>query len=742
MRQFTTKYLFLETLLLFKKLLLSPSKPNRYTFPLLLKSCTGLVAPHMGLGLHGLTIKYGFQSSITVGFYEDALMAFECLREFGFSPDLVSITRAILACGELGCLEKGLLIHNFVSRNGFGKDIRVVNSLISMYMKVGRSDLARRVFNEMPARDIVSWNSIIMGYARSADWVNAFDVFRSMKVESLVPNCITFLGLIMACRHAGYLDLGTSIHGHLIRVGLLWDVRVGTSIVDMFSKFGRVDYAHAIFEEDLYERNLVSWNSLIVGYSQNGYDCEAVELFRQMLLESNVKPDSITMANVIPAFASLADLQRTQSVHGFIIKKGFELYKDVVLGTAMVDAYGKSLDIKAAFFLFDCMELPNTATWNAMILGYNLNFQARKGMRLFLRLLHSEVLPDSITLVTLLQLCRELGSLEQGMVVHGYCLSSGFDSYITVGNALIDMYMRCGCLRSSEILFNSMTLRNIVTWNTMLCGSVKIGLSIVALKLFCQMLSENEHKPDPVTMIAVIQACAVSSFHAEMVHSFLLKVGLNSDILVANSLVDAYAKSGFIDNALSLFELMGCLRDQSSWNVMIAGCGMNGKGKEACLLLSRMEEEGYKPNSVTFISLLSSCSHSGMVYKGCEYFDLMNEKYGIRPGLEHYTCMIDMFGRAGRLEEAYRLIECIPEESDCVGVWGALLSACRMSMNVELGEVVGQRLLRLAPGNCGYHTLLSNVYASTGRWDEAARVRRVFEDGSLMKKPGLSMVKV
>ncbi|XXG90648.1 hypothetical protein AAC387_Pa12g2367 [Persea americana] len=478
------------------------------------------------------------------GFHEEVLMVFEQMQALDFSPDLGSVARAILACGELGCVKKGALIHHYVSRHGFGSHVEVVNSLISMYTKV----------------------------------------------ENLGPNRITFLGLIMACGQAEDLVNGKSIHGHLICAGLLRDVRVGTSVVDMYSKCGRADCAREAFEE-LQERSLVSWNALIVGYSQNGYDYEAVDLFRRMLRESNIKPDSVTIANVVPACASLAELQRIQSVHGFIVKKGFGFYSDVVLGTAMVDAYSKCLDIKAACFLFSCIEKPNTATWNAMISGYNINGQPCRGLQVFLGMLQGEVLPDSVTLVTVLQSCGQIGSLKQGMLVHGYCSCRGFDSYVTVVNAMIDMYIRCGCIESAQLLFNSMTMRNTVTWNTMLCGSVKMGLSVIALKLFRKMLLEDQHKPDQVTMISIAQSSAFSVGHGEMIHGFVLRIGLDSDTLVTNSLIDSYAKNGSINNAWSLFEQMGHSRDQTSWNVMIAGCGINGQGQEAFSLIPRMEED-------------------------------------------------------------------------------------------------------------------------------------------------------
>ncbi|KAF8388337.1 hypothetical protein HHK36_027003 [Tetracentron sinense] len=792
---FTVNYRFLQSLFLFKKLLLSPfSKPDPLTFPPLLKSCVGLLAPKIGFGLHGYLIKCGFRNLVAVdsslvlmymkfgrirdavqlfeempirdsvsynylvcdfganGFYEDVLMVFERMLKSGFLPNMDSVFHAIMACCELGSISRGMLIHNFVIRNGFASYVAIANLLISMHLKFERLDLGRQVFNEISERDVVSWNSMITGYARSGDWVQAFGLFLSMKKEGhLVPSRVTFLGLVLACGQAGNLDFGKSIHGRLIRIGLLSDFRLGTSIVDMYSKCGRVEDAGIIFEEELFERSLVSWNSLIAGYSQNGYDYEAVKLFKRMLLESNLKPDAITFANVIPAFASLANLHMIRSIHALILKKGIKLDDDIVLSTAMVDAYGKCLDIEAATSLFTCIGKPNVATFNAMISGYNLNQLAHHAMMLFLEMLRSNVLPDSITVVMLLQSCGELESLKQGSMAHGYCLSKGFSSHLTVGNAMIDMYMRCGCTKSSLLLFSSMSLKNVVTWNTMLFGYVKIGHSVMALKMFSKMQSENQYKLDSVTIISVIQACAVVSarHNGEIVHGLTLKLGFDSETLAMNSLVDAYAKNGLIDNARSLFKQMGESRDQSSWNVMIAGCGMNGKGEEACMLLSRMEEDGFKPNSITFTSLLASCSHSGLVDEACRYFDMMVKKYKIHPSLEHWTCMIDMFGRAGRLEEAYQLIKSgLPENSgclvlsDCDAVWGALLSACRTDMNMELGKLAGERLLRLAPDNCGYYTLLSNLYASGKRWDEAAKVRRVSEDGGLMKKPGLSIVKM
>ncbi|KAL6344265.1 hypothetical protein AAG906_037830 [Vitis piasezkii] len=648
---------------------------------------------------------------------------------------------------------------------GFGNWVGVGNSLIRMYEKFGNIWDAYGVFEEMPIRDEDLFNSLVSGFGSNGFYDEVLVLFEQMLDVGLSPSLdsafyignidsgrrvffdmpkrysvLEFVdysicrnGLLLACGQIGNLDLGKSIHGHLICTGLMSDLRLGTAMVNMYAKCDRVECAQTIFEEELFDKSLVSWNSLIAGYSHNGCDQKATLLYERMISESNLKPDAVTFANVVPAYARLANLRRIQSIHTFIVKKGLDMDGDVVLGTAMVDAYGKCLDIKAAKSLFSGIKKPNTATWNAMIAGNNLNHHADESMLLFLEMLQSKVFPDAITMVMLFQSCGEIGSLKQGTMVHCYCLSKGFSPHLTVGNAIIDMYMRFGCVKSSQLLFNEMSLKNVVTWNTMLLGIV-----------FCQMQSENQYKPDSVTMISFIQASAaiLTSCGAEIAHGFIAKLGLDSETLVMNSLIDAYAKTGFIEKARSLFMQMGNLRDQSSWNIMIAGCGMNGQGREACELVSHMEEDGYRPNSTTFTSLLSSCSHSGLIEEGCWYFDMMMRKYKIQPGLEHWTCIIDMYARAGRLEEAYQLIENgLHKNSDgdalwnCDAVWGALLSACRMNMNMELGLLAGEKLLKLAPDNCGYQTLLSNLYASGKRWDEKAKLRREFEDRRLMKKP-------
>ncbi|KAK9070746.1 hypothetical protein SSX86_011148 [Deinandra increscens subsp. villosa] len=784
-RSFTQNCKYSQPLFVFKKLL-PISKPQISTFPSTLDSYSSLPYLDSCRANHGYLIKCGsFECCIDVGkrllqmyvksgdfqsaykvfdempmrsnvdvfsvnqTIEDVETAFEKMVELGVFPSVRSLCHVIRDCSESNNFEKGYLVHDYVKQNGFDNHIIVMNSLISMYSKMGRLDLAQQVFDEMVHKDIISWNSLITGYAQNHYWSKVFELFSCLKrAENLVPNVVTFLVLLSTVIHAKETNIGMSIHGQLISIGLYSDVQLGTAVFNMYAKCERLDYAELVFVRDLVSKTLVSWNALIAAYKQNGYDREAADVYEQMVVEPDMKPDSFSFANVLPVYASLRDIKRVKLIHSMIIKLGLDVENDVVLSTAMLDAYGKCSDVKAAAVLFSCAHHANTATWNALIAAYILNGQIKNGMNLFHQMVRSKVSLDSITVVTFCQLGGRMGSLKHADMFHGFSLSKGFSSHLIVGNALIDMYMRCGYTKSAQLFFHGMSIKNIVTWNTMIYGYMEVGCSSTGLRLFQQMRSDTGYKPDSVTIISLLQgSLSISASYLDLFHAYILKYGLASETQVMNSLIDAFAKIGSLEKASSLFMQTDFKRDQSSWNIMIAGYGMNGQGSESGKLFSQMEVNGYTPDAITFTSLLSSCSHCGLIEDGCKFFELMITKYKIQPSLEHWTCIIDMLGRANSLEDAYDVIKsgiyqkssnCAPLDS--VAVWGALLSACRFNMNMEVGEVVGNKLSKMESGNYGYHSLISNLYSSNKKWDEATEIRKVFGDGKVMKKPGLSSV--
>ncbi|KAI3695053.1 hypothetical protein L1987_78041 [Smallanthus sonchifolius] len=792
-KSFSQSHKHWQSLLLFKKLL-PISKPQISTFPSILNSCSSLPYLHPGQVNHGYLIKFGvYGSCVDIGngllrmylklgdfqcaykvfdempmknnshafdciihefsinrMFDDVVAAFEKMVVLCVFPSVHSLCHVIRACSELNSIKRGYFVHGYVRRNGFDNHVHVMNSLISMYSKMGRMDLAQQVFDDVIFKDIVSWNSLITGYAQNQNWSKVFELFLCLqRAENLVPNVVTFLALLSGVGHAGEASTGMSIHGHLISIGLYSDVQLGTAVLNMYAKCERLDYAEIVFKQDLMSKSLVSWNALISAYKQNGYDREAAGIYERMLVEPDMKPDSFSFANVLPVYASLRKIQRVRLIHSMVIKSGLNVENDVVLCTALLDSYGKCSDVKAAESLFFSTHHANTATWNALIAVYILNNKMENGMNLFHQMVGSRVSLDSITVVTLCQLCGQMGSLKHANMFHGFSLFKGFSSHLIVGNALIDMYMRCGCTESAELVFHSMCVKNIVTWNTMIYGYMAVGCSPKGLGLFQQMQSETAYNPDSVTFISLLQGClSVSATYLELVHAYILKYGLASETQVMNSLIDGFAKIGDLEKARELFMQTDFKKDQSSWNIMIAGYGMNGQGSESSKLFSQMEVNGYAPDAITFTCLLSSCSHCGLIEDGCKFFELMITKYNIQPSIEHWTCIIDMLGRANSLEDAYDVIKtgiyhkCSDSAPlDSITVWGALLSACRFSMNMEVGEVVGKKLSKMESGKVGYYSLLSNLYSSNKKWDEVTEIRKVFGDGKVMKKPGLSSLK-
>ncbi|CAM6079031.1 unnamed protein product [Sphagnum tenellum] len=333
------------------------------------------------------------------------------------------------------------------------------------------------------------------------------------------------------------------------------------------------------------------------------------------------------------------------------------------------------------------------------------------------------MIPDGFTFVQLLNACASLRALKEGRHIHMQIIQQGCESDAYVGSSLVDMYAKCGSIEDAWRVFNRMPTRNVVAWSAMILGHVKSGQGKKALELFRQMQHEGV-QPDPVTFVGVLTACArvVALEEGRRVHEEIVQAGVESNVFVNSSLVDMYAKCGSLEDAWRVFNRMP-IRDMVSWTAMLGGYAMHGRGKEALRHFEQMCEKGVEIDKITFVSLLSACSHGGLVDEGLHYFESMHLVYGIPATVEHYACMIDLLGRSGCLKEAEDLIKimfCAPHAA----VWMALLGACSMHGNVEMGEHVAKQVFELDPGNAAGYVLLSNIYASAGKWDLSANVQQ------------------
>ncbi|CAL5067078.1 unnamed protein product [Urochloa decumbens] len=352
--------------------------------------------------------------------------------------------------------------------------------------------------------------------------------------------------------------------------------------------------------------------------------------------------------------------------------------------------------------------------------------------------------PDTHTYPPLLQACARLLSLRDGERIHAEAAKNGLATLVFVKNSLVHLYGTCGLFESAHRVFDEIPLRerNLVSWNSMLNGFAANGRPNEVLTVFREMM-DVDFAPDGFTMVSVLTACAEIGALAlgRRVHAYLAKIGLVGNSHVGNALIDLYAKCGSVDDARRFFEEMGTEQTVVSWTSLIVGLAVNGFGKQALELFGVMERKKLVPTEITMVGVLYACSHCGLVDDGFMYFDRMKEEYGITPRIEHLGCMVDLLGRAGKVEEAYDYIVNMPLEPNAV-VWRTLLGACAMHKKLELGEAAWARLVELDPGHSGDYVLLSNLYAAVGRWADVHVLRKTMAKDGVRKNPGRSLVEL
>eukprot|EP01018_Ginkgo_biloba_P019587 Gb_24126 [translate_table: standard] len=548
------------------------------------------------------------------------------------------------------------------------------------------------------------------------------------------PDTIAYTSLLQTGADIEHLN---QLHAHMLKSGLGQNMILLTKLVSMYAMFGSMDHARLVFDK-ISERDVFLWNVMIRGYAKNGPYMEALTLYHQMQ-GIGIQPNNFTFPFVLTACAGLLALKEGKEIHDDIIRARFE--SDVYIGNALLNMYCKCGKIEYARHVFDKMPKRDVVSWNAMIVGYAQNGHASEALSLFHQMRLEGVKPDSVTMVSVLPACASLAALQQGKGIHGYVNKIGFDSDVVVGTSLIDMYAKCKSIESSRHLFEKMSTRSLVSWNAMISGYVQNGHANEALTLFNQMRLTNI-TPDKFTVATILTACAYLGGlqQGKWVHNYAIRNEFHLDVFVETALIDMYAKCGSLEIAYQVFNKMS-KRDLVAWNAIIAGYGMHGYGDDALALFLQMQRTGIKPNHITFTHVLTACSYAGMVDKGWKYFYCMSRDYCITPSLEHYACVVDLLGRAGYLDEAFNFIQKMPLEPDTV-VWGALLAACRIHSNTELGKHVAERLLELEPENAGWYILLSNIYAAAGRWDDVTKVRTMMKAEGLKKPPGCSFIEV
>ncbi|KAL9234291.1 hypothetical protein vseg_009176 [Gypsophila vaccaria] len=624
------------------------------------------------------------QNSVKFSLFHQSLQLYVKLKRVGCTPDSYTFPFVIKACGGVLPLRLGEAVHGQGVVHGFGVNLFVNNSLVSMYGKCGAVDHARQVFDEMCERgvfDVVSWNSIVAAYVQNGCFREGLELFEKMSGEfGERPGGFSLVNVLPCCGSLGSVRLGRQVHGFAVRNGLFDDVYVGNALVDMYAKCGMIEDASTVFKS-IGMKDVVSWNGMVTAYAQSGRFDEALSLFEDMKNET-------------------------------------------------VEA--------------------NIVTWTAVIAAYAQRERGYEALDLFREMISSGLEPNVVTLTSLLSGCACVGALLHGKEAHCYALKrlqiQGYSELghdITIVNGLIDMYAKCKSFEIARKIFDSVRIedRNVVTWTALIGGHAQHGDANEAIKLFSRMLQQTHTLPNAFTISCVLMACAqLGALRiGEQVHAYTLRNQLEPALLfVANCLIDMYSKSGNIDAAQIIFNSMR-ERNAVSWTSLMAGYGMHGRGKEAIQIFDQMRRDGLPPDGLTSLVLLYACSHSGLVEEGIEYFNNMAKEFGVVPGAEHYACVVDLLGRAGRFDQAKRIIDDMPMNPHPI-IWISLLGSCRIHRNIELGEYAASRLSKLKSQDDGTYTLLSNIYAGARRWKDVSNIRSIMKQSGVKKKPGCSWV--
>lgn len=488
------------------------------------------------------------------------------------------------------------------------------------------------------------------------------------------------------------------------------------------------------------ERDLPAWNAMLSGLCRNARAGEAVGLFGRMVGEG-VAGDTVTISSVLPMCVLLGDRALALAMHVYAVKRGMD--KELFVCNALIDVYGKLGMLEDARGVFDGMECRDLVTWNSIVSGHEQGGQVAAAVKMFRGMMDSGVSPDVLTLVSLASAVAQCGDGCRGRSVHCYVMRRGWDvGDIIAGNSIVDMYAKLSKIEAAQRMFDIMPVRDAVSWNTLITGYTQNGLANEAIERYGHMQKDEGLRAVQGTIVSVLPAYShLGALQQGMrMHALSVKTGLSLDVYVGTCLIDLYAKCGKLADAMLFFQNMP-RRSTGPWNAIMAGLGVHGHGAKALGLFSQMQQEGIKPDHVTFVSLLAACSHAGLVDQGRSFFDMMQITYGITPIAKHYACMVDMLGRAGQLDEAFNFIQSMSIKPDSA-VWGALLGACRIHGNVEMGKVASQNLFQLDPENVGYYVLMSNMYAKVGKWDGVDEVRSLVRRQNLQKTPGWSSIEV
>ncbi|KAM5548245.1 pentatricopeptide repeat-containing protein [Rosa sericea] len=516
-------------------------------------------------------------------------------------PDKYTYAFAISAASGFRDELYGVLLHAHSVVDGLGSNLYVGSILVDFYFKFSRVEIAQKVFDEMPEKDTVLWNTMVSGLVRNCYYVDAVRVFRDMVVGGNGFDSTTLATLLPAVAELQELKAGMWVQCLAVKVGFHDDVHVLTGLVSLYSKCGELGTARMVFGM-IGEPDLVCYNAMIAGYTCSNETVLAVGLFKE-LLGYGVKVNSSTIVGLVPVSSPFGHLQLTRSLQSFCVKSGIVSHPSV--STALVTVYCRLNEIESARQLFDESAKRTLASWNAMISGYTQNGLTETAISLFGEMM-SEFSPNPVTVTTILSACAQLGALSLGKWVHGLIKSKNLESNIYVLTALVDMYAKCGSIAEARQLFDLMTEKNVVTWNAMISGYGLHGDGHEALKLFNEML-DSGIPPSGVSFLSVLYACSHAGLVREGDEIFHKMVHNHQFVPISEHyacMVDIFGRAGQLEKALEFIKKMPVEPGSAVWGALLGACKIHKDTKLARLASEKLLE--LDPDNTGYYVLLSN----------------------------------------------------------------------------------------------------------------------------------------
>ncbi|CAO2841613.1 unnamed protein product [Amaranthus hypochondriacus] len=629
-------------------------------------------------------------------------------------------------------------IHAQLYINSLNSDVITVTKFTQKLCDIGAIQYANLLVSTTSNPDLFLYNVLIRGFSANHLFSSSVSVYSQLRRNTaLKPDHFTYAFVISASESIGHERIGMLLHAHSIIDGFGSDMFVGSAVIDMYLSCSKIGFAYKVFDT-VRQRDTVLWNTMISGLVKNCCYVESILLFRDMV-GSVTRFNSSTLSVILPAVAELHDLKMGKGMQCLAIKAG--LNSHVYVQTGLVSLYSKCGDVSTSRLLFEQMTKPDLACFNALISGYTCNGKTVSSVNLFKELMLSREKVNCSTIVGLIPVGSPFGHLNLTSTIHSFCVKNGIIGKSSVSTAITTVYSRLNEIERAKKLFDESPQRPLEAWNAMISGYTQNGLPEMAISLFQQM-KKGDLCPNSVTFTSILSACAQLGALSlgKWVHELINKERLESCVYISTALIDMYAKCGSITKARELFDDMP-EKNVVSWNAMITGYGHHGLGNEAVSLFNKMLESGISPSRVTFLCVLYSCSHAGLVSEGNAIFHSMVQDYHLEPVAQHYACMVDLFGRAGQLDKALKFIENMPVKPSSVE-WGALLGACMVHKDTNMARMASDKLLELDPENVGYYVLLSNIYSADRHYENAASVRQVAKKRRLTKIPGCTLIEV